>query len=318
MTAAATKEKTRAASWSVISNASLTVGKLAVGLLIGSVSVISEAIHSGVDLLAAVIAWFAVRSADKPADGHHPYGHGKFENVSGAVEALLIFVAAVWIIFEAIRKLLHPAEIQTVGWGVAIMTASSLVNIVVSGYLFRVGKKTDSQALLADAWHLRTDVYTSAGVLFGLAVIWAGERFYPDVDWHWVDPVAAIAVALLIIKAAYDLTRDSTRDLLDASLPPDEVRWIGEYVSAAGFPIRSFHSLRTRKAGPYRFLDFHVAVPGSMSVSESHDIASRIEAGIMQRFPGSSVTVHIEPCDGENCDRSCREGCISPVNAPPG
>src|SRR5512142_2540278 len=170
MTQATTKS--RAASVSVLSNTALVVGKLIVGLLIGSVSVLSEAIHSGIDLVAALIAWWAVRASSAPADDEHPFGHGKLENLSGAIEALLILVAAVWIVIESVQKLVHPTPVEGVGLGIAIMGISSVANLFVSNWLMKVGRQTDSVALVADAWHLRTDVYTSFGVMFGLVVAW--------------------------------------------------------------------------------------------------------------------------------------------------
>src|SRR3989304_4174382 len=167
--------KSRAAMISVISNTALVLMKLIVGLLIGSVSVISEAIHSGFDLLAAVIALFSVRTSSRPADSDHPFGHGKIENVSGAIEALLIFLAAGWIIFEAVKKFLYSEPMEAANWGVGVMFISAITNIFVSQMLFKVGKETDSVALQADAWHLRTDVYTSAGVMVGLATVCLGD-----------------------------------------------------------------------------------------------------------------------------------------------
>ena len=157
---------------SVASNSFLVLFKVIVGITIGSVSIISEAIHSGVDLLAAIIAMFSVKTSSVPADEQRPFGHGKIENISGFVEALLIFVAAFWIIFEALKKLMEPHEITHAGLGVAVMFVSAVINYFVSRRLFRVGKE-------ADAWHLRTDVYTSAGVMAGLGIIWIGHEFFP-------------------------------------------------------------------------------------------------------------------------------------------
>ena len=174
------KQKTRVALLSVISNTALVLMKLVVGIMINSVSVISEAIHSGMDLVAAIIAWFSVRTSSKPADEDHPFGHGKIENVSGTVEALLIFLAAGWIIYEAIKKFIHPEPIETAFWGVGVMLISAITNIIVSQKLFKVGRETDSVALQADAWHLRTDVYTSLGVMVGLALIWIGQWIFPE------------------------------------------------------------------------------------------------------------------------------------------
>jgi cation diffusion facilitator family transporter len=287
----------------------LVLLKLIIGMLIGSVSVISEAIHSGVDLLAAVIALFAVKTAGKPADEDHPFGHGKIENISGTVEALLIFLAAGWIIYEAVKKLRSPHEaVGEAGLGVLIMLISAIANIVVSQQLFKVGKATESVALQADAWHLRTDVYTSAGVMLGLAVIWVGQHFF-HVDLHWVDPVAAIAVALLIIHAAWELTRQSARDLLDTSIPIEEEQWIRDYLCQLYPTIRGFHHLRTRKAGNARFVEYHLVVEAQMTVEASHRIAETTSDTIEARFPNSHVIVHIEPCNG-SCRLHCQRGCL--------
>jgi cation diffusion facilitator family transporter len=303
------RRKQRIALISVISNTFLTISKLVVGLMIGSVSVISEAIHSGVDLIAAVIAWTAVRHADKPADSDHPYGHGKLENVSGGIEALLIFVAAGWILVEAVKKLMHPESLDEVGPGLVIMGVSALVNLLVSQKLFQVGRETDSQALLADAWHLRTDVWTSAGIMLGLAGIWAGERFWPTNNWHWIDPVAAILVAVLIIKAAWDLSRDAYHALMDSTLPEDEITLIRAIIQELRQPIASVHDLRTRKSGSHRFVEFHLTLPHGMSVKESHAITEEIERRIHERFAGTQITIHVEPCDEDACHRECLAQC---------
>lgn len=300
--------KTSAALMSVASNSLLIILKVVVGLLIGSVAVLSEAIHSGMDLVAAVIALFAVRASSKAADKEHPYGHGKFENISGSIEALLIFAAAVWIIWEAVGKLIHPEEISVPVWGVAVMAVSAIANTFVSRHLFRVGKRCDSVALQADAWHLRTDVFTSLGVMLGLLVIWVGGMIWPETDLRRIDPAIAIAVALLIMKAAWDLTRESARDLLDVSLPEGDIVWIRRYVTGNWPQVRSFHKLRTRKAGPERFIDFHVAVDDQMPVGEAHALGDEIVAGIKERFPDSHVYIHIEPCD-YSCGESCLSGC---------
>jgi len=301
-------KKTSVAALSVLSNSLLIVFKVAVGLLIGSVSVLSEAIHSGVDLIAAVIALFAVRAASQEADERHPYGHGKFENVSGTIEALLIFAAAAWIIYEAVHKLVRPQAIDTPAWGVGVMLISALVNIAVSKRLFKVGKETDSVALRADAWHLRTDVYTSLGVMSGLLVIWVAGMISPGLDLRWLDPAVAIAVALMIMKAAWDLTRESARDLLDVSLPDADVDWIAGFVTNGWPAVRSFHHMRTRKAGSNRFIDFHLAVDDHMSVGAAHSLGDEIVVAIKEHLPESHVHIHVEPCDFE-CRVSCASGC---------
>lgn len=300
------KKKASVALLSVASNSTLVLLKLAVGMMIGSVSILSEAIHSGVDLLAAVIAFLAVRTSGKPADQDHPFGHGKVENISGVVEALLIFLAAGWIIFEAVEKLRNPVPLEDAGLGVAIMLASAAVNVFVSERLFKTARETDSVALQADAWHLRTDVYTSLGVMAGLGAIWLGSLFLPGTDLAWVDPVVAIGVALLIIKAAYHLVIESAQDLLDVSLPPDEEADIRKHITVFAPTIRGFHRLRTRKSGSYRFVEFHVRVDAALSVDESHRISDMITCAIKQHYPGTTVTIHIEPC---NCALAKTESC---------
>lgn len=307
------RRKSNVALLSVISNITLVILKLVIGLAIRSVSVISEAIHSGVDLLAAVIALFAVRASGQPADREHPFGHGKFENISGTVEALLIFLAAGWIIWEAIQKLMHPHGLKNVGWGAGVMLLSAIANMFVSHKLFKVGKETDSVALQADAWHLRTDVYTSIGVMTGLALIWIAEAAFPGEHFHWIDPIAAILVAVLIIKAAYELTIKSARDLLDVSLPDEEEKWIKNYLEKIDSGVKGYHRLRTRKAGSDRFIEFHLLVSPDMSVKESHRITEEVTQDFRQQFSDATlVTIHIEPCDG-NCSNSCAQAEICTI-----
>jgi cation diffusion facilitator family transporter len=305
------KSKLNVARLSVLSNTALVVMKLAVGLMIGSVSIMSEAIHSGVDLLAAIIATFSVKTSGIPADARHPFGHGKVENISGTIEAVLIFLAAIWIIYEGIKKLLNPQPIEYVSWGVGVMLISTVVNLIVSKMLFKVAKETDSIALEADAWHLRTDVYTSAGVMVSLALIWVGHKITPDPSIHWLDPVAAIGVALLIMGAAYRLTLQSAQDLMDVKLPTDEEAWIRHLIMTHQPVIHGFHQLRTRKAGNFRFVDFHIKVDPCMSVEDSHSITDELSRSIEDHFPKTSVTIHTEPCDG-NCVGNCLTGCLLP------
>jgi len=192
--------KVAVAGLSIFSNTLLISLKLVVGIFSGSVSIISEAAHSFMDLVAAVIAYLSVRISDRPADTKHPYGHGKFENISGVVEAMLIFVAAIWIIYEAVKKILSPETIGSLGFGIAVMAISAVVNTVISARLYKVARETGSIALEADALHLKTDVYTSLGVAIGLGLIWI-------TGYHFLDPVVAILVALLILKESYELFR---------------------------------------------------------------------------------------------------------------
>jgi cation diffusion facilitator family transporter len=301
--------KFRVALLSVISNSVLVVIKIVIGLVTGSVSIISEAIHSGIDLLAAVITLFSVKISDIPADEAHPFGHGKVENISGAIEALLIFVAATWIIFEAIGKLLNPRPIELLGFGIGVMLLSTVLNTIVSQVLFKVGKQTESVALQADAWHLRTDVYTSLGIMVGLAIILIAKRVFPETDFNWIDPVIACGVAILIIKAAYDLTMQSARDLIDTKLPAEEEAWIQQLVVEYQGPIRGFHKLRTRRSGHFRFVDFHIRVEPDMSVRTADLIADELSTKIKEHFPEISVTIKTEACNSE-CASHCLADCL--------
>ncbi len=307
-----TRQKKLVAWLSVASNTALVAGKLAVGLLTGSVSVLSEAIHSGLDLLAAGIACYAVHAAEKPADPEHPYGHGKIENISGTVEAVLIFIAALWIIYEAVAKLLHPHPLERAGLGALVMGVSCVVNFFVSRVLFRVGRRTQSVALEADAWHLMTDVYTSGGVMAGLLVITLGRYFAPAAHWEWLDPAAAILVAVLIVRAAWHLTHHAASDLLDRSLPAEEQEWLrAEIVGLAPRGVCGVHKLRTRRSGLARFIDFHLLVAADMNVADAHTLTDEIEERIEKRFPGASITAHVEPCR-HLCTELCRSGCLLP------
>ena len=280
-------KKIRAARLSILSNSILIILKFIVGLFSGSVSIISEAIHSFMDLLASLVAFFSVRISDTPADERHPYGHGKFENISGVVEALLIFVAAFWIIYEAVKKITHPTDVEKIGYGFAVMLISAIVNIFVSRRLYRVAKETDSVALEADALHLKTDVYTSIGVATGLLLMWISGI-------HLVDPIVAILVALLILKESYELFSKAYAPLLDLALPADDLARISDIIQNRCTKEMSFHDLRTRKAGNYKYIDFHLNLDPDKTVREAHEICDLIEEDIKRAFEHTEVTIHVE------------------------
>jgi cation diffusion facilitator family transporter len=290
MDTALTLEKVKAARWSIVSNTALVAIKLAIGFLMGSVSVLSEAIHSGLDLLASIIAFYAVGKAGKPADERHPYGHGKWENVSGVVEALLILAAALYILYEAGVRLTKGSQVEHLGLGAAVMAASSIVNWFMSAYLFKVAKKTRSIALEADAWHLRADVYTSVGVLVGLVAI-------ALTGIGRIDSIAAIAVALLIIKSSVDLTKNAMGDIFDERLPAQEERQVREVLSRHEGECIGFHRLRSRKSGSIRFIDLHLVVPKKWSIEEAHELSDAIETEILEKLSSTQVIIHIDPCN---------------------
>ena len=296
-------EKQRTARLSVASNSALVVLKLVVGLWLGSVAILSEAVHSGIDLVAALVAWLAVRASGRPPDPEHQFGHGKYEDLSGLFEGALILVAAGLIIFEAVETLLAGDDglaIEALGAGIVVMGFSSAVNWYVSGRLMRVAKATESIALESDAWHLRTDVYTSLGVLVGLVAI----RLTGIIA---LDAVIAIGVAFLIIKAAWDLCLRAGASLIDERLPDEEEERIRTIIADHGDHIAEFHELRTRRSGPNRFVDLHLCVARSLTVEEAHRLADRLEAEIRATLPRCSVVIQVEPCDA-SCD-ACGSFC---------
>jgi len=283
----------RTARLSILSNTILIAMKLAVGLASGSVSIISEAIHSFMDLFAAVMAFFSIRLARRPADERHPYGHEKIENVSGVVEAILIFAAVCLIVTEAVRRLLHNEPVQRLELGLLVMVASGLVNAVVSRKLYRVAAEERSVALEADALHLKTDVYSSLGVAAGLLVIVALERL-AGISWaSYLDPIVAIAIAIVILKESWSMLRKAFGPLVDTSLAPQEVAAIEACVK--GYHDVGIHSLRTRSAGGKKHIDFHLSVSESISVRQSHDICDAIERDLKRLIPNASVLIHVEP-----------------------
>jgi len=260
--------------------------KLVVGLLSGSVSIISEAIHSAMDLLAAIIAYFAVKVSDKAPDSKHPYGHGKFENVSGVVEALLIFAAAALIISEAVRKLLgKPFDLELIWIGAIVMLISAILNSFVSHRLYKVARETKSIALEADALHLKTDVYTSLGVSVGLGLI-------AITGIKWLDPIVAILVALMIVYESFSLLRRAFWPLVDVAWNEDEV--IDLELRLKDLKV-NYHDLRTRISGNYRFVDLHIEVAENESVGDAHRYCDKIEEELSKHFDKLSVTIHVEP-----------------------
>jgi cation diffusion facilitator family transporter len=284
------KRKMRAARLSIASNTLLIIIKIIAGIASGSVSILSEAAHSGADLLAAVIAAASVKISAKPADKNHPYGHGKVENVSGVIEGLLIFCAAAFIIVESVEKLMYPGPFEVTALPVIVMVVSAAVNYLVSGYLYKVAKEEDSIALEADALHLKTDVYTSAGVALGLILIsFTGVKI--------LDPIIAIAVALLIIKEAWHLCSSAFSPLLDSSLPEDEEAAIQKILEEHGSGDFQFCHLRTRKSGPNRFIDFHAKVKPNIPVSKADEMSKHLQQEIEQLVPNAHIHVNIEAQD---------------------
>lgn len=281
--------KRGAAGLSIASNSVLIALKLAAGAITGSIAIITEAVHSVIDLVASVVAYFSVRKADEPADVGHPYGHEKVENLAAAIEGMLILVGAGVIIYEATRQLAGNAHVDRLGIGIAVMAFSVLANLVVSSVLSRQAKAHDSQALEGDAAHLRTDAMTSAGVLFGLAIVQlTGNAIF--------DPITALVVAVAIVWAGFRILRRSSGPLVDEALPAAEMDRIEAAIAAARTPeVAGYHKLRARRAGARRHIDFHVQYVRGTSLERAHELAHSMRASIEAEIDGAEVLIHAEP-----------------------
>ena len=264
------------------------------GFLSGSVGIVAEAIHSAIDLVAAIIAWASVRIADRPPDENHPFGHGKAESISGAVEAALIVVAAVWIIYEAVHKLLSGGAVEHLPWAIGVMVISALVNTLVSRHLLKVAKEEDSLALEADGQHLATDVYTSLGVALGLSLVWL-------TGWLWLDAATALAVALWIGYIGWRLVRKATDQLMDAGLPKEDIQRITHILNDCP-RIISWHNLRTRKAGSQRHIILHTVFPPDIKLIDAHQVADDLEKRIEAAMAPACVVIHQEVDESRGAD----------------
>ena len=281
--------KTRAAGLSILSNTLLIALKLAAGVITGSIAIITEAVHSSIDLIASVIAYFSVRKADEPADADHPYGHAKIENLSAAIEGMLILVGAGIIVYEAGRRLADPPAVDSLGVGIAVIGFSVVVNLVVSTYLYRRADATGSPALEGDAAHLRTDAATSAGVLLALVLVQVtGVELF--------DPIVALLVAVAIVGAGLRIIARSSRVLVDEALPEDELAAVREAIADHAAPeVAGFHKLRARRAGSHRYVDLHVQFAEGTTLSRAHEITHELQGAIRDRLRDAEVLIHLEP-----------------------
>jgi len=289
--AARGSSKTRAAGLSIASNAILIALKLAAGAITGSIAIITEAVHSSVDLVASVVAFVSVRKADEPADADHPYGHAKIENLAAAVEGMLVLVGAGIIVFESVRRLVDAPKIDSVGVGIAVIGFSALANFSVSTYLYRQARLTDSPALEGDAAHLRTDAATSLGVLAALVLVEVtGAR--------WLDPATALAVAVAVVFAGVRILARSSRVLVDEALPAAELEAVQEAFEEHGAAeLVGFHKMRARRAGSRRYIDMHVQFADGTSLRRAHQLAHELERDIRARLRGADVLIHMEPSE---------------------
>lgn len=276
-------------AWLSIVAAVVTIAlKTGAYLLTGSVGLLSDAAESVVNLVAAVIALVALRVAARPADHNHDYGHGKAEYFSAGAEGLMIFVAAAFILFSAVQRLLNPAPLESLGLGLLISTAASMVNGGVGLVLLRAGRAHRSVTLTADGKHLMTDVVTSAGVIVGVLLV-------AVTGWEWLDPVVAILVGLNILVTGYRLMSGSVTSLLDAALPEEDVTRLRAVLEGLSTEEVQFHDIRTRESGRQRFVSLTVCVPGSWTVQRAHGVTDEVERALARSLPGTHVQTHVAP-----------------------
>ena len=278
----------------------LVVLKVVVATMTGSISILAQAADSFLDLFAILVTFLAIVVAARPADEEHPFGHGKVENIAAIIQAMLIFTAGGLIIYSAVRRIIAGTTIELTEAGIGVMLVSVIVSIFLSRHLLKVSRITDSIALEASARNIAADVYSAAGVLIGLVAI----RF---TGLSILDPIIALAVALLILKAGYNVTRKSFGGLVDVRLPEAEEVEIKSCIIEHYSEVVSFHKLRTRKAGSHRYIDLHLIMPKNASVDEAHRMCDHLEQDIKNRLHHTSVTIHVEPCSIE-CDQ-CQISC---------
>jgi cation diffusion facilitator family transporter len=277
--------------WLSVAAALATIAlKTSAWALTGSVGLLSDAAESLVNLVAAIVALGALRWAAKEADPEHTYGHTKAEYFSAAIEGLMIFVAAISIAITAISRLVHPRGIEAVGLGLSVSAGASAINLAVGILLMREGRKHRSITLEADGKHLLTDVWTSAGVIVGVAAV-------SLTGWERLDPIIALAVAVNIVHAGIGLLRRSVGGLMDRSLGEEEQRLIQEALAEFESDHVRFHAVRTRQAGQRAFVSLHILVPGAWTVDRGHDVAEDVEESIRRRLHYATVFTHLEPIE---------------------
>jgi cation diffusion facilitator family transporter len=283
------RTKSGAAGLSIASNSLLIAVKLAAGAITGSIAIVTEAVHSLIDLVASVVAFASVRKADEPADADHPYGHEKVENLAATIEGMLILVGAGIIVFEATHRLVVGSEVERLGVGMAVMGFSVFANLLVSTVLSRQAREHDSPALEGDAAHLRTDALTSAGVFAGLAIVQVtGVVAF--------DSITALIVAAAIVTAGLRIIRRSSGALVDEALPGEEMDRIEAAIAAARTPeVAGYHRLRARKAGSRRYIDFHVQYRSGTSLERAHELAHQMRDEIEASLRRAEVLIHVEP-----------------------
>jgi len=293
----AQRDKNQAAMTSVVAAIGLTTFKIIVGLLTNSLGILAEAAHSGLDLVAALVTFFAVRLSSKPADKEHTYGHGKIENLSALFETLLLLATCVWIIYEAIQRLFFRpgVEVDPSIWAFIVMGTSIVIDLGRSRVLYRAAKKYKSQALEADALHFSTDIWSSSVVIFGLVCVLL-SRLVPALSFlKYADAVAALGVALIVIYVSIELGIRTIHGLLDTA-----PKGLAEQIKAAFETVpgvEECHNIRIRASGAHTFVDVHVVVDGDLPTRETHALTELLEKKVEELSPGADVTIHVEPAE---------------------
>jgi cation diffusion facilitator family transporter len=289
-------EKQSAALNSVVAAVGLTGTKLVVGLMTGSLGILAEAAHSGLDLMAAVMTYLAVRISGRPADRDHPYGHGKVENLSAMAETGLLLLTCAWIIYEAVHRLaFHRGEVEVTVWSFAVMITSIVVDVSRSRMLYRAARRFNSQALEADALHFSTDIWSSAVVIVGLICVSVSDRVPSLAFLRAGDAVAAIFVALIVVWVSFQLGWRTVQALLDAAPAGLEERIRAATEALPG--VEDCHNVRARYSGAQLFVDVHVLVNGDQTLREAHALTEEAERAIQALVPDADVTVHPEPVE---------------------
>lgn len=294
------KMRRRAAILAFVSALGLTIIKFTAALLSHSVSMLSEAMHSLLDLISATVAFFAVQEAAKPADAGHPFGHGKIETLSSLFESLFLMGAAVFIFSESIGHLRNPKAIENENLALVVMLISIVVSYLVYLHNRYAGKVTESAAIAVNATHFLSDMLTSVTVVIALVLI----RF---TEWMYWDGIFGIGIGCYLFYAVYQQTRDAILELVDVQLPRHEIERVRKAILPFQPRFVEVHDLRTRKGGTVRYIDFHLLVCAWMSVNESHELCDEMEAAIEREFPSAMVSIHVEPCHHrtQNCHLTC-------------
>ena len=300
--------KLRAAIFSILGALGLAIIKLIIALMSGSMAVMASAIDSLLDIPMSGVNLIAIRYAEQPPDQSHPFGHGKFETLATLFQALVISLSGGWIIYESVVRLTQGKQPENLNQGIGVLAFSAMVSWLIANHLRKVAKQTESLALEADSLHFRMDIFSNLGLMVGLLMI----RWF---DIHWLDSALSILIASYILHEALQLIKRSLTDILDHELPDEIQQKVHQIISTYDGPLAGYHSLRTRRAGSLKIMDFHLEVCKDMTVAEAHELTDDLEKKIKKEIPGANVIIHIEPCVVDTCPE--RENCKIDKNRVP-